>query len=67
MKNTFFIFLMASIAIATLPSCETVPPGHKGVEVSWGGETNLSKVYGEGLKNMSLTIKIICLLKLKWL
>lgn len=49
MKNTFFIFLMASIAIATLPSCETVPPGHKGVEVSWGGETNLSKVYGEGL------------------
>jgi hypothetical protein len=30
-------------------SCETVSPGHKGVEVSWGGETNMDQVYNEGL------------------
>ncbi len=49
MKNAIFGFLMAVIAIATLPSCETVPPGHRGVEVSWGGKTNMQEVYPEGL------------------
>lgn len=32
-----------------LASCTTVEPGHKGVEISWGGETNLERVYPEGM------------------
>lgn len=32
-------------------SCTTVEPGHKGVEVSWGGETNTSMVYPEGMNS----------------
>jgi regulator of protease activity HflC (stomatin/prohibitin superfamily) len=49
MKKSIFTILMAVVAIATLPSCETVPPGHRGVEVSWGGKTNMQEVYPEGL------------------
>lgn len=49
MKKSIFAILMAVIAIATLPSCETVPPGHRGVEVSWGGKTNMNTVHPEGL------------------
>lgn len=30
-------------------SCATVDPGHKGVEVSWGGETNMAVIYNEGM------------------
>lgn len=30
-------------------SCTTVDSGHKGVEVSWGGQTNLEKTYPEGM------------------
>jgi regulator of protease activity HflC (stomatin/prohibitin superfamily) len=29
-------------------SCATVDSGHKGVEVTWGGETNMKEVYPEG-------------------
>lgn len=36
---------------ALLSSCVGVDSGHKGVEVSWGGETNLNVVYPEGLNN----------------
>lgn len=32
-----------------LASCTTVDSGHKGVEVSWGGETNMNEVYPEGM------------------
>jgi len=49
MKQNLFAVLMAVFAIAIFPSCETVPPGHRGVEISWGGETNTQEVYGEGL------------------
>ena len=48
MKNAITIMLIAVYA-ATFTSCETVDAGHKGVEVSWGGETNLSTVYPEGM------------------
>jgi len=42
--------LMAVMVMATvLPSCESVPSGHRGVEVSWGGKTNMNEVYPEGL------------------
>lgn len=40
---------IAAIFVMALVSCETVPAGHKGVEVSWGGETNMSNIYSEGM------------------
>lgn len=48
MKNAITAMLMA-VCAATFTSCETVDAGHKGVEVSWGGETNLTTVYPEGM------------------
>ena len=47
MKNLSIIML--SVFVCFLTSCATVDSGHKGVEVSWGGETNLNQVHGEGL------------------
>jgi regulator of protease activity HflC (stomatin/prohibitin superfamily) len=47
MKKILFAFLTLSLVVFT--SCETVKPGHKGVEVSWGGETNLQTIYSEGI------------------
>lgn len=44
MKKSIFI-----LAAAFLTSCTTVKSGHKGVEVSWGGKTNLDYVYPEGM------------------
>jgi regulator of protease activity HflC (stomatin/prohibitin superfamily) len=41
------VCLLALIFIIT--SCTTVESGHKGVEVSWGGETNLHTIYPEGM------------------
>jgi hypothetical protein len=44
------IKLMFTALVALLVvSCTTVDSGHKGVEVSWGGETNLNKIYPEGM------------------
>jgi len=43
------MMILMAISIATLTSCTTVDSGHKGVEISWGGETNLSKIYPEGM------------------
>jgi len=36
------------VTAATI-SCTTVDAGHKGVEVSWGGKTNMDVVYPEGI------------------
>lgn len=46
MKNlvTFSLLLLAF-----LTSCSTVDSGHKGVKVSWGGETDMTKIYPEGI------------------
>lgn len=41
--------LLALSTAILMVSCTTVESGHKGVEVSWGGETNLSTVYPEGM------------------
>lgn len=49
MKNFKFIFLIALTAFVT--SCETVSSGHKGVEVSWGGQTNMEYIYPEGMNS----------------
>lgn len=48
MKKYLGIILIAIMAIS-FTSCETVDPGHKGVEVSWGGETNMQTIYPEGM------------------
>lgn len=44
MKKLIYLLL----AIATI-SCTSVNSGHKGVEVSWGGKTNMDQVYPEGM------------------
>lgn len=38
-----------AILIALVSSCTTVDSGHKGVEVSWGGQTNLNVIHPEGM------------------
>ena len=43
------LFLLAIVATIFLTSCESVQSGHKGVEVSWGGKTNMDVVHGEGI------------------
>ena len=48
MKKVFIVLL---VGLFGLTSCETVDSGHKGVRVSWGGETDMSKIYGEGMHN----------------
>jgi regulator of protease activity HflC (stomatin/prohibitin superfamily) len=45
-KNPFLFIAL----VVLFSSCVTVDPGHKGVEVSWGGETNMSKIYDEGMQ-----------------
>ena len=37
------------ITVIIITSCTTVESGHKGVKVSWGGETDLNTVYPEGM------------------
>ena len=46
MKPTFSIMLFAAFAAT---SCTTVDSGHRGVEISWGGETNTQTIYPEGM------------------
>lgn len=41
--------LLVAVLIATATACTTVDSGHKGVEVSWGGQTNLNEVFPEGM------------------
>jgi predicted GNAT family acetyltransferase len=41
--------ILGLFAILVMTSCATVESGHKGVEVSWGGETNLNIVHPEGM------------------
>jgi regulator of protease activity HflC (stomatin/prohibitin superfamily) len=47
------IIALSTIALVVLimsfNSCSTVESGHKGVEVSWGGKTNLDVVHPEGM------------------
>jgi len=42
------VLLVLGLAIG-LVSCETVESGHKGVKVSWGGKTDMSETYSEGM------------------
>lgn len=45
-KSTFFILTLFSLIFT---SCIGVDPGHRGVEIKYGGHTNMEKVYNEGL------------------
>jgi regulator of protease activity HflC (stomatin/prohibitin superfamily) len=47
MKTINLLWMLAIIAT----SCTTVSSGHKGVEVSWGGETNIDYIYPEGMNS----------------
>ena len=47
MKKLLILFAIAIMAF----SCTTVESGHKGVEVSWGGKTNLEIVHPEGMNS----------------
>ncbi|HRH68895.1 MAG TPA: SPFH domain-containing protein [Flavobacteriales bacterium] len=42
-------FAVALLLVTCLTACTTVAPGHKGVEVSWGGQTNMNMIYPEGM------------------
>lgn len=46
-KNYLLILLFASLIITT--SCTSVDSGHMGVRVEWGGATDVSQVYPEGM------------------
>ena len=43
-------FLIILAVVFAITSCTSVESGHKGVEVSWGGETSMSRVYNEGMQ-----------------
>jgi regulator of protease activity HflC (stomatin/prohibitin superfamily) len=47
MKKLLGILMIALLAFTT--SCTTVDSGHKGVKVSWGGETDMSTILPEGM------------------
>ncbi len=49
MKKLRLVLVSLVALIAFTTSCTTVDPGHKGVEVSWGGETNMNHIYSEGM------------------
>lgn len=46
MKNKLVIFVVGLFIFA---SCTSVESGHKGVRVEWGGATDMSQVYPEGM------------------
>lgn len=51
MKKLFSLFLIA-VAVCfsmTFTSCESTPAGSEGVGVNWGGKTDMTQVYGEGM------------------
>lgn len=48
MKNFKQLLLVFTLALF-ITNCTTVDPGHKGVKVSWGGETDMGQVYNEGM------------------
>lgn len=41
--------MLLTAVVLFAASCTSVDSGHKGVEVEWGGKTNMDMVYGEGI------------------
>jgi regulator of protease activity HflC (stomatin/prohibitin superfamily) len=50
-KRVSLLVAVLGMVIVFCPSCTTVKSGHKGVEVSWGGKTNLQIVHPEGMNS----------------
>ena len=48
MKKVIFS-LLAMLTMVSLTSCESVESGHKAALVEWGGKTDMTQVYGEGM------------------
>lgn len=48
MKKVIF-FLLAMLTMVSMTSCESVESGHKAALVEWGGKTDMTQVYGEGM------------------
>lgn len=46
-----YLVVLAIAMMSFVSSCTTVQSGHKGVEVSWGGKTNLDVVHPEGMNS----------------
>lgn len=46
MKKVLLVLITLSLSLF---SCTTVESGHKGVKVEWGGKTDMSEVYAEGM------------------
>ena len=47
-----FLFLVLAVAASTtFTSCESVGAKERGVEVSYGGQTNMNQIYGPGMSN----------------
>ena len=49
MKNFILVLFAFVTMMVTMSACSTVDSGHQGVEVSWGGETNMKTVHNEGM------------------
>lgn len=43
------IFGITAVVALLLTSCTSVEPGHKGVIVTWGGQTDMNKILPEGI------------------
>jgi len=43
------LFCMIIVAMVSMSSCVSTPSGFKGAGVDWGGKTDMSKVYSEGM------------------
>ena len=49
MKRNLLFSLMTILVMVLATACTGVESGSRGVEVSWGGKTNMDVVYGEGI------------------
>lgn len=49
MKKFICLLAIAFIATTLFTSCESVGSKERGVEVSWGGEVNMNKIYDSGM------------------
>ena len=45
----FINFSLIMIMLFSITSCQSVDSTKRGVEVSWGGETNMNKIYQPGM------------------
>lgn len=43
------LVILFAILATVLTSCTSVDPGHKGLKIEWGGKTDVTTVYPEGL------------------